>query len=304
MPFLIIIATCVVYLLLPDAEAHAWGPGVHMAAGNWVLANLDCIAPEVGRLLAQNPGSFLYGSLAADIFIGKGSTFRPGHSHNWSTGRLLLANATSDRTRAYAYGYLSHLAADTVAHNHYVPGMMLTLAGGGRMGHVYVEMQADRMVRWDSDQAFRLFTCPQQDTDATLLATVRERRLPFLLKKQMMKGHLHLCRKRTWARSLDAADRVTRLGHQAFFREMFTLTLDAVCDFLAAPEASGVRELDPIGSRPLWRVKRTLRKQRRKARIDHRRAPGAQFPLPRQLTSLPRAHCREGKTQVPLRKAG
>lgn len=299
---LIVLAALAAFLLVPATQALAWGPGVHMAVGNWFLANLDMVAPAVGKLMALHPGAFLYGSLAADIFIGKGSTFRPGHSHNWSTGLSLLAGSGSDRTKAYAYGYLSHLAADTVAHNHYVPAMMSALPGGGRLGHVYVEMQADKMVRWDNRQAILLFNRPQGDTDGVLLDTVRERRLPFLLKKQMMKSHLSLCGHRRWDQSLSVADRVTRLGHKDFFRAMFTLTLDAVGDFLANPGSSPVMELDPIGSSPLGRTKGIPRQGRLKS-CRGVMPPLALFPLPHQLKNLYPVHCQDGNTEVPLRRA-
>jgi hypothetical protein len=303
MPFCIAIATLVILLLLPDAQAHAWGPGVHMAVGNWFLANLDCVALDVGRILSLHPGAFLYGSLAADIFIGKGSTVRPGHSHNWATGLSLLARADNARTRSYAYGYLAHLAADTVAHNHFVPEMLCGLPAGGRLGHVYIEMQADARVSWDTGQARELFASPQHDTDAALLATVRKRRWPFLLKKQVIKGHLSLCGRRRWDQSLDVADRVVRLGGLRYFQDMFALTLDAVGDFLARPGESPVMELDPIGSAPLGRAAGLRRLGGRPGRRTGR-APGGLFPLPGQLASLPRLHDRQGNTEIPLRRAG
>ncbi len=297
----IFLAALAAFLLVPATSALAWGPGVHMAVGNWLLANLDCVAPAVGKLMALHPGAFLYGSLAADIFIGKGSTFRPGHSHNWSTGLSLLAGADSDRTKAYAYGYLSHLAADTVAHNHYVPAMMSALPGGGKLGHVYVEMQADALVRWDSRQAFLLFDRPQGDTDGVLLDTVRHRRWPFLLKKQMMKSHLSLCGHRRWAQSLSVADRMYSLGHKDFFRSMFTLTLDAVGDFLADPGGSRVMELDPIGSRPLGKARHMPRQGCKTCRSDV--PPCSLFPLPPQLKALAPRHCQCGSGEMPLRRA-
>jgi len=303
MPFCIAIATLAILLLLPDAQAHAWGPGVHMAVGNWFLANLDCVALDVARMLHQHPGAFLYGGLAADIFIGKGSVVRPGHSHNWATGLSLLARADSARTRAYAYGYLAHLAADTVAHNHYVPGMLCALPAGGRLGHVYIEMQADAQVAWDTRQARELFARPQHDTDAALLATVRHRRWPFLLKKQVIKGHLSLCGRRRWDSSLGVAGRMLPLDGRGYFQDMFTLTLDAVGDFLARPGDSPVMELDPIGSAPLGRAGRLLRRGD-PCRERAGRAPGDLFPLPTQLTGLPRVHAGQGNTEIPLRRTG
>jgi len=275
-------------ILLPDAQAWAWGPGVHLAAGNFFLSRLDCIAPEVARLLAGNPGAFLYGCLSADIFIGKGCTVRPGHSHNWSTGLGLLAAADTNRTKAYAFGYLSHLAADTVAHNVFVPNMLGLTASGGKFSHVFVEMQADRMVQWDHRQAVQLFSRPERETDGVLRRTMAASPLPFLMKKRVMKGHLALCGTHEYTRSLDLAERLfSKNGTQSYFRRMFGLTLDAVGDFLTQPEVSPVLTQDPIGSQALWQVKQMLRRksrQSRRAATDHL---GQMFPPAPELAALP-----------------
>ncbi|MBU1002876.1 MAG: zinc dependent phospholipase C family protein [Proteobacteria bacterium] len=284
---LALLATAVM-ILMPDAEAWAWGPGVHLAAGNFFLARLDCIAPEIARLLAGNPRAFLYGCLSADIFIGKGCTVRPGHSHNWSIGQGLLLAADTDRTRAYAYGYLAHLAADTVAHNFYVPNMLALTPGGGKISHVYAEMQADRMVQWDHHQAVSLFSQPERDTDQALRTTMAASRLPFMVKKRVMKGHLALCGTREYTRSLDLAQRLSRhKGARSYFQLMFGLTLDAVGDFLTQPEISPVLSQDPVGSQALWQVKQILRKRRRLSRGATPDQPGSLFPVVPAFSSLP-----------------
>lgn len=288
MKYAFALAATMLLVLTADADAWAWGPGVHLAAGNFFLSRLDCLAPEVARLLACHPGAFLYGCLSADIFIGKGCTVRPGHSHSWSIGQGLLAAADSDRTRAYAYGYLSHLAADTVAHNHYVPGMMGELPSGGKLGHVYVEMLADRQVHWDSRQALRLFRAPQKEEDLVLRRTMGEPRLAFLMKKQVFKSHLGLCCAPEYRNSLDLAERTfARPGSRAYFRDMFGLTLDAVGDFLTRPETSPVLRLDPVGSRALWDVKQLRRTRRRGLRRSALGDVRRLFPVSRPLNELP-----------------
>ena len=118
-------------LALPE-EVLAWGPGVHMVTGNWVLQNLTALSPAMAALLMRYPGQFLHGCLSADIFIGKGSVAREGHSHNWDSAFALLRRADRGRRKAYAYGYLAHLAADTVAHNVYVPESFARAPGSGR----------------------------------------------------------------------------------------------------------------------------------------------------------------------------
>jgi hypothetical protein len=114
----------VITLLALPGDALAWGPGVHLAMGGTILENLGLVSPFIADILARHRDLFLYGCISADIFIGKGSRIHDGHSHNWDTGFALLHSARDPGLRAYAYGYLSHLAADTVAHNYYVPNIL------------------------------------------------------------------------------------------------------------------------------------------------------------------------------------
>ena len=164
------------------AEALAWGPGVHLALGNSVLANLGAMPPLIAGLLARHHDAFLYGCLSADIFIGKGTNFKPGHSHNWVTGFKLLNSANDPRVLSYAYGYLTHLAADVVAHNYFVPNTLWTMPSGGKLSHVYVEAQADRKFATERESALALFRKPNRDTDTTLLSTMH--------KKQIGRAHV------------------------------------------------------------------------------------------------------------------
>ena len=101
-------------------DALAWGGGIHLQLGAQLLADPGLLSGPVSALLAAHPLDFLYGCLAPDITVGKKYTHYLLNCHRWGIGRTLLKNAETDRQRACAYGYLCHLAADTVAHNYYV----------------------------------------------------------------------------------------------------------------------------------------------------------------------------------------
>lgn len=245
----------VVALLMPD-QALAWGPGVHLALGNSVLGNLGCLSPLVAGLLQRHQSAFLYGCLSADIFIGKGCNFQPGHSHNWVTGFKLLSSAKDPRVLSYAYGYLTHLAADVVAHNYYVPNTLWTMPSGGKLSHVYVEAQADRRFECERQSALALFRRPNRDTDTTLLSAMEKKRLPFLVKKQIVKGTLKVCGLKEWGNSLKLADRLLPLSSSnRHLDEMLTLSENLVFNFLSDPKQSAAVSFDPIGSRNLREVK-------------------------------------------------
>jgi hypothetical protein len=129
-------------LAVPDG-AYAWGPGVHTWIAYKILADLEFVLPLIADTVRNFPLEYLYGSLSADFFVGKGYKPKNGHSHNWETGFKLIEEAKDDREAAYAYGFVSHLAADVVAHNYYVPNLVHHLSKWKRMGHLYWEAKAD-----------------------------------------------------------------------------------------------------------------------------------------------------------------
>ncbi|BCS89261.1 zinc dependent phospholipase C family protein [Pseudodesulfovibrio sediminis] len=280
MKLFIAICVFVIAAIMPD-QAFAWGPGVHLALGNSVLSNIGALPPLVAGLLGRHPNAFLYGCLSADIFIGKGTDFRPGHSHNWVTGFKLLKSAQDARVLAYGYGYLAHLAADVVAHNYFVPNAMVARNAGSKLSHIYVEMQADRCFRAEHETALAVLRAPNRAPDDTLLSTMEKKRWPFLIKKQIIKGSLVFTGRKSWGRSLRLADRLLPgpLANRQF-DEMYTLSENIVFDFLADPKQSPAVSYDPIGSRNL-RVVRDLRAGA-KTTVEF------PFVLPKKLTCLDR----------------
>ena len=136
MSFILFLA--VGFILIPSF-AFAWGPLTHMYLGNELLNCAPLIPAGILALLKKHRQDFLYGNLMADIILGKKYLPDDKSSHSWDVGLKLLDQAKTWPERAFAYGYLSHLAADTVAHE--------TLTDEkGNMGHTWVEMTADSLI--------------------------------------------------------------------------------------------------------------------------------------------------------------
>src|SRR5207249_91451 len=57
------------------------------------------------------------------------------HCHAWHVGQEIFDLAHTDPLRAFGLGYLSHLAADAVAHNFFVPRQLLLTSGTAALGH-------------------------------------------------------------------------------------------------------------------------------------------------------------------------
>jgi len=104
-------------LFLPSA-AEAWGPLTHVYLGTQVLeAGAALIPAGIYAILRKYRNDYLYGNLSADIILGRRFQGPEKNSHNWDIAWELLGSSRSDRQKAFAYGYLMHLCADTVVHN-------------------------------------------------------------------------------------------------------------------------------------------------------------------------------------------
>lgn len=126
------------FILIPSA-VFAWGPLTHMYLGNELLSCAPLIPAGILALIKKHKQDFLYGNVMADTIIGKKYLPDDKSSHSWDVALKLFDQAKSWPERAFAYGYLSHLAADTVAHE--------TLTDEkGNMGHTWVELKADSLI--------------------------------------------------------------------------------------------------------------------------------------------------------------
>lgn len=272
------------FVLLPEA-AYAWGPGVHISIAEWLLANLSLLPAPVAHTIAFHKDAFKYGALSADIFIGKGSSVVPGHSHNWETGFTLLNNVQSTKLRSYAYGYLSHLAADVVAHNNYVPSLMSGAPTSGKLGHVYIEAQADRLVRWNSRSVRGLFKISCTDQDYELLAATNKNRSGFAIRKQVFRSSVALCGAYPWKSSLKLIHHtMPGAADRQYLRAMIDASARSVVNVLSFRDKSGVIGVDPIGATALANSKGLCAG----APIIPRKNPfPLVFPLDKRVSSLP-----------------
>jgi len=131
-------------ILAWPSDAQAWGPLAHLNFSAQALANLGPIPPTLQGLLGEFADEFLYGSLAADIVVGKNMARFVHHCHNWKVGFNVLHEARGSAQKAVAWGFLAHLAADTVAHNYYVPWKTVTSFHKLRTKHAYWELRYDQ----------------------------------------------------------------------------------------------------------------------------------------------------------------
>lgn len=301
-----VLSCALLFVLLDIRDAFAWGPGVHMAIGHSLIAGAGSLPAATAALLSQYPGPFLYGCLAADFFVGKGVRAKPGHSHNWSTGRAMLTDIQSRNDKAlqaYALGYLTHLAADTVAHNYYVPNLLAIMPTRGTITHTMLEWEADRLVTWCPRETNSILAAPPVGADASLLRATGRKKLPFLFRKSLMRSGVVLQHPPVGNSMLTSVRRAALPPRLAPFCDvMLERSRAAAADVLRQPEISTVLDIDPIGALNQSAVRRfqpgtridmqALRRQlpdvantRANMLIDPLESP--RFPLDERLAALP-----------------
>ncbi|MFH1018472.1 MAG: zinc dependent phospholipase C family protein [Pseudomonadota bacterium] len=133
-------------LIAVSGPVWAWGPATHLQYGLTVLGQLSELAASLRSLLTDQAVPFLYGCVSADIVLAKKLGRAMTHCHSWENGVQLIDGAQKPRLRSFALGYVSHLAADTISHNCYVPSKTIESYDSGILKHLYWELIFDRRV--------------------------------------------------------------------------------------------------------------------------------------------------------------
>lgn len=247
-------------LMLLPAVAHAWTPGTHIYLGESILANVGQLPAAIGELLHAFPFDFLYGSIAPDTSFAKHYVPPGRHSHDWLIGHEVHGEAESDALRAFGLGYLAHLAADTIAHNFFVPRQLLLTTSTRGMGHTYWESRAeihltDRFAR----RAREIILLDHSQADRHLERIISPTLFSVPTNRRLFRGMVHLTHTKSWHRAMQAARERSRwLLTDDDVERHLALAYDFAMEVIAGTDArAGV--LDPSGAAPLRRVKRLRR---------------------------------------------
>lgn len=243
--FLILVAV----LLLP-AEAYAWGPATHMEYAHHALTAIALFSPAVKKLLQQYSDHFLYGTVAADITLGKNLKGYLYNCHNWQVALDIYNNrAKHDHQKAFMLGYMGHLAADTVAHNFFVPFKIIRSWKTKLLKHVYWEIRMDLSVdphHWKSLEHFA--TNPFTEDDALLEGHLKRTFFSFRTNKKIFNSLLMLQQldhyKNFVSQVADDPDWVLAPEDILTYK---TLAKNALVDFLTHLEKSYCLNADPTG---------------------------------------------------------
>jgi len=235
--FLIVIT----FLLLP-ASAFAWGPLTHIYLGN-ELYSLSALLPAgMYEIIRRYKKDFLYGTLMADIILGKKFLPENKNSHSWDVAFDLLKAASTQQQKAFVYGYMSHLASDTVAHNTYIVNKR-------NFGHSILEMKADSIIDkkyWY--QAIGIDKKIQIRNDLFLEKTLERFIFSFKTNKRILRGMVFVsvfCQEKI----NDFIDKnlITSLPVRETIENLHEESLDKIVDLFQKWEKSDVVKKSPNG---------------------------------------------------------
>lgn len=249
---LIALLTLAVVFLAPGA-AHAWGPATHLELGNTILNNTSLLPAAARALIEAYPFDFLYGNISADIVVGKNLVAELKHCHNWKIGFKLKGKTESDSQKAFALGYLSHLAADTIAHNHFIPEMMIRSFSARTLRHIYWELRFDAM----ADK--RVWLLPRKmikrihkDNDRLLDSIIEETPLSFRTNKTIFSSLMNLNKLEHWHKMLGHLSNSSKWRlEEDVKRRYFIASLDAITDLLVNSQKASCLKKDPTGKHSL-----------------------------------------------------
>jgi hypothetical protein len=260
----LILGTAALAILAWPADAQAWGPLAHLSFSAQILANLAVVQPSVSSLLQDFGNEFLYGSLAADIVVGKNMARYLYHCHNWRVGFNVFKQARPGAEQAFALGFLAHLGADTIAHNYYVPFKTVASFQKTNTRHAYWELRYDqRMDRGLSKLARRVSTRAIRGHDDLLERTLGGASvLPFGVSKQLFRSLLASARMSPFdrvSRSVLAPERNLPLEAD-LVAETNDLAVAAILGILEDGERCEAARADATGGRNI-KLASDLRKQ-------------------------------------------
>ncbi len=282
----LILAVAAIVLVFP-APALAWGPITHIVHGSTILANLTSLPEALQAVLAAHPDRYLYGCIGADIIQAKAYTQSLAtHCHRWPVAWKLVESAQTEGEKAFAWGYLTHLAADIISHNHFVPSNLLRSFDSRTTNHAYWEARADalqRRVYWR--RVREVLGGSYEDCDRLVERVVDHTLFSFKTNKRIFDSLMALHKFDRWQALIASVNRRSRYPLERPQIETYNeLCVEAAVDLLTHRTASYTQSQDPTGREILERairLRRRLRalKRKRKLPLELEREAAASFEL-------------------------
>ena len=263
-PFISLLCVACIALVAIAATpstAHAWTPGTHIFLGEAIIRSLALIPSSIAQIIAAFPYDFLYGSIAADTSIAKKYAAAGRHCHSWNVGLEIYDQAKPEPMRAFGLGYLAHLAADTVAHNFFVPHQLAITSTTTALGHSYWESRIDtHLGERYSRRAREIILLDHSASDGHLDRILSPTIFSTSTNRRIFRGMVYVTDTESWQRIFQMVSEKSRwdLGNDEVGRYMVR-SFDYIVDLFNHFDSAEPYKLDPAGLHALREAKRVRR---------------------------------------------
>lgn len=254
-------AVALVAIALTPATAFAWTPGTHIFLGEAIMRSLALIPSSIAQVIAAFPYDFLYGSIAADTSIAKKYAAAGRHCHSWHVGLEIYEKAKAEPMKAFGLGYLAHLAADTVAHNYFVPHQLAITSTTAALGHSYWESRVDTHVgERFSRRAREIILLDHSASDGHLDRILSPTIFSTPTNRRIFRGMVYVTDTESWQRIFQMVSEKSRWDlPQNEVAAYMTRSYDYIVDLFNKFDSSEPWTLDPSGLKALREAKRVRR---------------------------------------------
>ena len=256
---LVVIAMLLIALF--PSSAYAWTPGTHIMLGEAVLRSLASLPVNIAALLQAFPYDFLYGSIAADTSIAKKYAAPGRHCHAWNVGLEIHDRARDEPLKAFALGYLSHLAADVVAHNYFVPHQLAVASRTAGFGHSYWESRFEtHLGEGHARRAREVILLDHGRSDDLLDRVLSPTIFSTPTNRRIFRGMVYVTDTESWQRVFKVAKEMSRYDlPDSEVGAYMARAYDYIMDFLVRVDRSEPYVFDPAGEDPLRLAKEVRR---------------------------------------------
>jgi hypothetical protein len=256
-----IVCVAVFVLAATPSEAYAWTPGTHIFLGEAIMRSLWLLPQSVSELIGAFPYDFLYGSIAADTSMAKKYAAAGRHCHSWIVGLEIYGEARTKRMRAFGLGYLAHLAADSVAHNYFVPRQLAITSTTTALGHSYWESRFDTHIgeRY-SRRAREVILLDHSASDEHLDRILSPTIFSTPTNRRIFRGMVYVADTESWQRIFHLVSEKSRWDLQEEDVSLYMArSYDYIVDLFNRFDSAEPYALDPSGTRALREAKRVRR---------------------------------------------
>ena len=250
-------AVAVLCIACFPADLWAWSPGTHVYLAETVLANLPHLPGAVADMLRAFPYDFLYGNIAADTSMAKKYAPVGRHCHAWHVGQEIHDRADSDAMRAFGLGYLSHLAADSIAHNFFVPRQLVVTSSTIAIGHSWWESRFEtHLGEQFARTAAELIHMDHGPADAHLDRILSPTIFSVRTSRRLFRGMVGMVETQSWQRAFRMVAERSRWDlPDEMVEGQMAHAFELIMEMLAGNDAVA-RRYDPAGEASLRLAKR------------------------------------------------